>query len=745
MRTLLRLVVVVMALSGLLAGTVVALTPAAEELPDAQSSVKQEVDLDALDEYAVRSYVYAADGGEIAKLHGPENREPVPLDEVPDEVKRSIVAVEDADFEFHGGVNLRATTRALLENVSEGGVVQGGSTITQQLVKNALLSADQTVDRKTTEAALALEVERRLTKDEILERYLNTVYFGAGAYGVEAAAETYWGRSVQELGWAEGALLAALIRYPNAYNPFIDPDAARRQRAIALDRMAQEGLITSDEARELGTAPLPASPCAPDAPPDLCQQTLSLPPPEDYFVEDVKQALLNDPSFGLGATPEERYESVFAGGIRVFTTLDPGAQFAAEAAVAKTVPENDEGVTAATVTIENETGAVRAMVGGPGFDQLEYNVATLEDGVQTGSTFKTFVLLAALEQGAVPSDTIEGGGTFVDPSDPEEKPYKMPGKGGSLEAITLASSNGAFVRLGQYIGMDDAFDVASRLGVTPPAQNPWAPYLAAPLGVFEQTPLEMASAYSAIPNGGLREPPYLIERIEDRDGNLVYEHKPQSTRPLSAQTACLAADILEQNVRSGTGTRARLDRQPAGGKTGTTGTSEGDDVTSDVWFIGFTPYVTTAVWMGDPTVDPVTNKKANLARFNGIRNFGGIYPARIWNEFNEAYHANLEVRSFPECERTRSGGRITEDGVPSSNRSSSSSSSSSSSRSSSGSSGRRSSPTTSPPTTSSPTTAAPSPSTTAAPAPPPTDAPPTTAPPTTAPPAPTTVAPATGP
>lgn len=739
MRTLLRLIVVLMALVGVVAGTVVALTPAARELPAAQSAVKGEVDLDALDEYAVRSYVYASDGGLLTTLHGEENREPVTLDQIPAPVLQSIIAVEDADFYLHGGVNLRATMRALLENVSEGGIVQGGSTITQQLVKNALLSSDQNVDRKTQEAALALEIERQLTKDEILERYVNTVYFGAGAYGVQAAAETYWGKPLAELSWAEGALLAALIRNPNAYNPFLDPEAAKKQRQIALDRIESEGHITRDQARELGNAPLPVSPCAADAPVEQCRSTLTLPPPEDYFVEDVKQQLLNDPSFGLGDTPEERFQSVFAGGLRIYTTIDPAAQFIAEAAVAKVVPENDRGVTAATVTIENETGAVRAVVGGPGFDFYKYNVATHEPGRQVGSTFKTFVLLAALEQGAVPSDTIEGGGSFDNPGGVPD-PYKMPGKGGTLESITLASSNGAFVRLGKYIGVDHAFDVAERLGMTEPVDDPWNPVLSTPLGVFQQTPLEMASAYSTIANGGLHEPPYMVERIEDRAGNVIYEHKPQTTRGLSAQTACLATDILEANVKSGTGTRARLRRQPAAGKTGTTGTNDDDtgNKTFDVWFVGYTPYVTTAVWMGNP------DGGVDMRTFGGVTNFGGVYPARIWSTFNEAYHANRDIESFPTCDKTRSGRRITEDGITGT------ASSSSSSSSGSGSTSTRRSPTTtttrpsggggeaSPSTTveptPTPTTEAPTPSTTAAPPPPST----TVAPP------PTTVAPPVG-
>ena len=729
-RTLLRLIVVLMALTALTAGTVVALAPAAEVLPEAQTSVQAEIDLTALDNYAVRSYVYDADGGLLTTLHGPENRQPVALELVPEPVVQSILAVEDADFYHHGGVNLRATVRALLENVSEGGIVQGGSTITQQLVKNALLSADRQLDRKTEEAALALRLERELSKDEILELYLNTVYFGSGAYGVQAAAETYWGRPVSQLGWAEGAMLAALIANPARYDPTLDPEGADRQRRLALDRVVSEGHLTQEQADELAQAPLPAVRCDVGA---VEQRAacggLSLPPAEDYFVEDVKQALLNDPSYGLGATPEERFTAVFSGGIKVFTTLDPAAQFAAEAAIATELPANDIGVTAASISVENSTGAVRAMVGGPGFDVYKYNLATHEPGKPVGSTMKVFTLLTALEQGLVPDDTVDGGGEFPNP-DGDPDPYEISGKGGTLRGITLASSNGAFVRLSRVVGIGEMLDTAARLGMTNPADDAtespvpddWAyEVLSSTLGTMRQTPVEMASAYSAIPNGGLREPWYLIERVEDRAGNVLYQHASAPTRGVSRQTACLATDILQDNVRSGTGTRARLDRQPAAGKTGT---STG---ASNVWFVGFTPYITTAVWMGKPDVDERLNS------FNGVQNFGGVYPARIWRAFNDAYHANRDVVPFPECEDTRSGRKLYDDGRPAGEGGSSRSSTST-----------RSSGTT-PPTTTAPagggggggaptTTAAPSPTTTAAPTPSTTAAPPP--PSTTQPPAP---------
>jgi len=652
--SLLRLVLALFALAALTAGTVVALTPAVRELPSAETAVIPDLDLDALDDYAVRSYVYDSEGGLIDTLKGPENRQPVSLAYVPKNVQDAILAVEDADFYRHGGFNLRSTTRALLENVSEGGVVQGGSTITQQLVKNALLTSDQDLDRKTAEATLALRLERELTKEEILETYLNTIYFGSGAYGVQAAAETYWGVDVSALGWAEAAMLAALISNPTAYDPTLRPDEAKRQRAIALERMARLDLITAEEARDFARAPLPKRRCTID--PVTLEETCGLgviaPPPRDYFLEDVKQMLLDDPRYNIGATNEEREQAVFGGGLKIYTTLDPAAQFAAQAAVTRVLPPNDRGVTAATVSVENATGAVRAMVGGPGFETYKYNIATNEFGRPTGSTFKTFVLLTALEQGGVPNDTIGGGGEFRNPGG-TPNPYEITGRGGTLQSITQSSSNGAFVRLGQTVGMDDVYDVAGRLGLSspPPGEvDAWDPgFISAPLGVTRQTPVEMASAYSAIANGGVRQPWYLIERVEDAAGNVLFQHQALGTRAVSKQSACLATQILTGAVTSGTGTRARLNRQPAAGKTGTTGTEK---ETYDTWFTGFTPYLTTAVWIGNP------ESSVDIARFNGVANFGGVYPARIWQTFNEAYHTNRPVVPFPKCDTTRSGREI---------------------------------------------------------------------------------------
>ena len=599
------------------------------------------LDISAFEDFDVRSQVFASDGSLIATLQGVENREPVPLEQIPDTVKWAILAVEDAEFYQHGGINIRALFRAALANVQAGEVDQGGSTITQQLVKKALLSDDRVLNRKTKEAALALKLESQIDKDEILSLYMNTVYFGSGAYGVQAAAETYWGKNVQDLGWAEGAMLAALIANPVAHDPIVNPETATVRRTQAIGRMLEAGVIDEQQAEQALATPLPVGRCSgADGPrPADCGEVV-LPPPDSYFVETVKLQLLADPR--LGDTYEERFRAVFGGGLRIHTTLDPIAQAAAQDAHDNTFPEavradaDARGITTAMVSVESSTGAVRAVVGGPGFEQFKYDIATLEPGRQTGSTFKTFVLLTALEQGVQPNDPVGGGGAWPNPGGSPD-PYVISGAGGTLQSVTAGSSNGAFVRLGQTVGLDNVVEVSERLGVTSQF-DPRSKSM--PLGVFDVTPLEMASAYSAIPNGGIRQAPYYIERVESRLGEVLIEHRANPSRAVSANTACLATEILETTVTSGTGRNAQLGSQPAAGKTGTT------ESNSNTWFVGFTPYLTTAVWMGIPEEG---NKP--MGNLGGQEQFGGLWPATIWRNFNRAWLDGTQrpVAQFPSC------------------------------------------------------------------------------------------------
>lgn len=636
-----KLAICIVATSVFVAAGAVALTPAMQHFGQAGEAVEEELFLSPLDQ---RSLVLDRNGSVLAVLYGEQNREPVSLDLIPQQVRDAIIVVEDENFYSHDGVNLRATIRALFENVSSGGITQGGSTITMQVVKNSILGNEQTLERKSREAILAMRLEEEFTKDQILERYLNTAYFGNGAYGVQAAAETYWGVGVAELDWGQAALLAALIRNPNGYNPVADPQAAIERRALALDRLVETGHLTEDEAAIYNFTPVPTA------------VVRATPPPDDYFVEWVKQLLLDDPRYGLGLTAAERTRSVFSGGIQVVTTFDPTMQQAALQARDDVLPGAAPGEftfryqgqdvqgTAAVVTTEVATGAVRAMVGGPGFDDYRFNIATQSER-QAGSSFKTFVLAAALESGIVPSDSISGNAPCRIPNPggvPD--PYvasnfgESRGGGGNITSQTQRSSNCAFVRLGQIVGNQRVIDVARRMGITTPLE----PVPSLPLGFAGVRPVEMAAAYGSLANDGIYNAPYYIERITDADGTVLYQHQADGRRAVSRQTARLATEVLAANVTGGTGTRARNSFQPAAGKTGTAQESR------DAWFVGFTPQYATAVWMG------ATSNEIPM-RVEGTSPTGGSYPARIWGQYMNAVLDGSARVEFLEPGDTRSG------------------------------------------------------------------------------------------
>jgi penicillin-binding protein 1A len=647
-RLLLRLSLVIVLAGVGLAGASAALVPAAKQLGSAGRSDDGVIDLGPLDQ---RSYVYAADGSLLATLRADVDRQPIPLATIPMHTVDAVLAVEDAEFYAHDGVNLRATLRAFLANVEEGATVQGGSTITQQLVKQELVGAEQTIDRKAREAVLARRLEDSMTKDEILERYLNTVYFGNGAYGIQAAAETYFGIAAGELDVAQSALLAGMIANPSRFDPIRHPEAALERRDLALRRLEEYGRLTPEEAAYVAEAPLPTA------------INEFLPQADTYFVEEVKQLLLDDPR--LGSTPEERYYSVFRGGLEIHTTLDPKAQLQATKArndvLAEVAPDGsptavvpiaanpmtgeERVATGAVVSVEPSTGAIRAMVGGAGFADNKFNVTT--QGLRSGgSTFKVFVLLALLERGYVPNDSVSGSGpcsfTGIPGLDPD--PYKVDnfdnsrGGRGTILQQTLRSSNCAFVRLGQIVGTDVVAEQARRMGIT----TPLVPVVSMPLGTQEVFPLDMAASFASIANDGVFNPPYYIDRVEDREGRVLLEHTPNPRRASTPESARLAADVLEKNVQSGTGTRARIPGQHAAGKTGTAQNS------GNGWFVGFTPYLSTAVWIGS-TADNFE------VRIGGRGITGGSYPAEIWGRYMRAWHAGLETIDYEDPPTTRAG------------------------------------------------------------------------------------------
>ena len=604
-----------------------------------------------------RSLVYDRNG-ELMATFFDENRSPILLDQIPVEVQQAILAIEDANFYAHQGIDLKATGRALIENVDAGGISQGGSTITQQLIKNLVLSSEQTVERKVQEASLAVRLEDQLSKDEIYEIYLNTVFFGSTAYGVKAAAEVYFGldlanKSPEEitsvldegLGWPEAALLASLISNPSVNDPTVNPQISKYQRGIVLDRLAELGFFSEAEAQEYAQSPLPTQRFQP-----------SLPSADDFFVAEVRRILLEDSTY-LGGGLESRLEDLLGinGGIRVYTTFDPAVQDMAMQArdeVLKVRWQVDPLFTIGVASVEPDTGAVRAMIGGESFDtESQFNLAT-QGRRQPGSSFKTFVIAAALRRGIQTDDKVNGEGPCEFPEETEpDGIYEAnnfandEGEIAEIRDLTLKSSNCGFLKLGQIVGITNVINTAKLLGI----KSDIDPVISLPLGVEEVSPMEMATAYASLATGGLRREPYFIERIERLEGDKwisIYDHVDDDRflpeRVITENIACWTTEVLRANMLSGTGTRAgnQMGSQQAAGKTGTTENFE------DAWFVGYTPYLSTAVWMGNP------NEKITMRGITPFGNVtGGSFPAVAWGLFNAKYHENLPDRSFPYCPR----------------------------------------------------------------------------------------------
>jgi penicillin-binding protein 1A len=595
-----------------------------------------------LNELSQRSVVYDRNGGVLAILHREENRSPVTLDQVPKHVINAILDVEDDSFYEHNGVNVRSIVRAALANAESGSVRQGGSTITQQLVKQSLLTPERDIGRKAKEAVLAVRLEQQMTKDQILERYLNTVYLGNGAYGIQAAAETYWGKQAKDLSIEEGALLAGAIRNPALYDTFKRPELAKQRRDGALDRMVIRHHLTPEQAELLKQVPIP-------------NKTVPRPKGDnDYFVEEVEQRLLDDER--LGSTQTERYNAIFKGGLRIETTYDPRLQEIARRQMDAKIPDTKGRYNAALISLEPTTGAVRAMVAGKDFTTAQYNLATGRGGSgrQPGSSFKPIVLAAAFEHDIGPQDTINGSEPCpVRIKGVEPNPYE-PGnyegsKGGTMpiEQATMKSLNCAFVRLGlsldddPFKSMDTVAATARRLGIPIPEDGKYGPSIA--LGAKEATPLQMASVYSVFANDGIRHEPYFVEKVFDRNGKLILEGKDDGKRVIDANIARTVTSVLRKVVDGGTGTKARQRDRVVAGKTGTS------QEWRDAWFVGYTRELTTAIWMGNPS------KQDSMRNVGGIRVTGGSYPATVWGAYMAEAMKGVPVSTFPSPDLSKYG------------------------------------------------------------------------------------------
>ena len=620
-----RLVVVVLAGSLFVAAVGIAIAPRVWGLVNAHDETP--VELPTFTGIAQRSILFDQKGRQIGAFQV-ENSQPITIDQVPDDVVATVLAVEDANFFGHKGVNLRALVRAMLSNFESGSSRQGASTITQQVVKNEYLAGLERDGRyKILQARYAVLLEREVGKRQILERYLNTVFLGNNAYGLQAAAEIYFGTDVENLTIEQGAFLAGMIQAPSSYDPIRHPERSRQRFAVALRRVAAEGLITPERAEELATSwPLP------EVVQSVPQRAIS----RTYFSEAVKDYLLNKSDI-LGPTYQERFNALFRGGLRVYTTLDTEVQAAAESAVRAQLPSNKTGIQGALLSLDTGTGGVRAMVGGPGFQPGRDEVNMTLRRRQTGSSIKIFVLAAALQAGVEATDLIDGTlpCTLPNPGN-EDEPFEIE-QGvsrplGSVEEMTWYSINCAYSRLAQIVGLNRVVDTTYRM-----SQSMFLtrdsfkiqPYASFATGANEMSPLDMASGAQTLANGGVHMQPYFVERIEGPTG-VVYEHNDPGQTVFAKEVADKAVGILKGVLVNGTARRSALDgERPAAGKTGT------QDDNTNAWFVGMTPQLTTAVWVGDPKAyTPMVNIPEFVAK-KVPRVQGGTFPAAIWKAFTD--------------------------------------------------------------------------------------------------------------
>lgn len=620
-----RLVVVVLAGSLFVSAVGVAIAPRVWGLVNAHDETP--VELPTFTGIAQRSVLFDRSGRQIGAFQV-ENSQPITIDQVPDDVVAAVLAVEDANFFGHDGVNLRALVRAMLSNFESGSARQGASTITQQVVKNEYLAGLERDGRyKILQARYAVLLERSVGKRQILERYLNTVFLGNNAYGLQAAAEVYFGTDVENLTIEQGAFLAGMIQAPSSYDPIRHPERARQRFAVALRRVAAEQLITDERAEELAASwPLP----------EVLQSVPQRAVNRTYFSEAVKDYLLNKSDI-LGATYQERFNALFRGGLRIYTTLDTDAQAAAEAAVKAELPANKAGFQGALLSLDTATGGVRAMVGGPGFQPGREEVNMTLRRRQTGSSIKIFVLAAALQAGVEATDLIDGTlpCTLPNPGN-EDEPFEIE-QGvsrslGSVEEMTWYSINCAYSRLAQIVGLNRVVDTTYRM-----TQSMFLtrdsykiqPYASFATGANEMSPLDMASGAQTIANGGVHMQPFFVERIEGSSG-VVYEHNDPGQAVFSKEVADKTVAILKGVMTSGTARRSALDgERPSAGKTGT------QDDNTNAWFVGMTPQLTTAVWVGDPKAyTPMVNIPEFVAK-KVPRVQGGTFPAAIWKTYTD--------------------------------------------------------------------------------------------------------------
>ncbi len=578
----------------------------------------------------------------MAQLHGSEDRVIVDYADIPQVLIDAVLSAEDGDFFEHGGVDPVGIAAAAVADIRGDGVRRGGSTITQQYVKQTYLTSEQTATRKIKEAVMAVKLEQELSKEEILGRYLNTVYFGRGAYGVQAASQAWFNKDVGALDAGEAAFLAGLLRSPERADPYRGDDSlaeAERRRRVVLTEMVQEGYLTAKERKQflaVEMSPDAAEPFAvkPPVPSTLGENVKGSAYGSTYFAEFVRRWLINE--FGEDA--------VYGGGLKVYTTLDLTMQKAAYDAVTTTLDR--EGDPSGSIVALDDQGQVKAMMAGTDFANSEVNLALGKEalgvrmgsgGRQPGSTFKTFALAELVRQGysirsvlpAPPKVEITNPACL----DGEDKWTVRggPGGGASMVSATKNSTNTVYAELMSRLGPEPVLQMARDMGVTDPALEPRCANV---LGGGEVSVLDMASAYSTLANDGVHKAPIVVSRVEKSDGTVI-DYTPEGKRVLTPEQAGRVTYALREVIDGGTGKEANFGR-PAAGKTGTT------QLNVDAWFVGYTPKLTAAVWVGHP------EGSIPMDDVHGETVQGGNFPARIWRTFMETATAGFDTGDFPE-------------------------------------------------------------------------------------------------
>jgi len=556
------------------------------------------------------TYIYDIKGKELASLHGEANREVVKLDKISPTLKRAVLAMEDSHFYLHHGINPNSVGRALLMNWERGTVVEGGSTLTMQLVKNLFLRPERKFSRKVAEAVMAIRVEQIFTKDQILEMYLNQIYWGHNNYGIQTASQSYFAKSADKLNLAESAMLAGLIQSPEEYSPFVNKEVAKQRQSVVLSRMRELGWITASEEEAARKQPLKIG---------------KLTSWESSQLPYITEAVVNELNERFGR------DAVLKGGMRVQTTIDYKFQRMAEETISR-AHENlryrglypDQ---VALAAVDPRTHFVKALVGGISYEKSQFNRA-IQARRQPGSSFKPFVYYTAFATGKYsPESTVIDAPVSYRDGDGWYSPQNYGGGFSGAMSIRTAlinSTNIPAVKIGKAVGLDKVIDTCRTLGI----KSPMEPVTSLPLGAIGVTPLEMAGGYATFASNGWYSEPTVIVRVTDSGGNVLLDNTPKPRLVLEPWAAASLNSVLQGVVSGGTGTAAQIGR-PAAGKTGTTSSER------DVWFVGYVPQLAAAVWIGNDDNRPL-----------GGGATGGGFAAPIWRDFMLQALKNEPVQSF---------------------------------------------------------------------------------------------------